>query len=216
MSSSSVTIALSMFSSRSVNTAQILRPVEEAPLDDAVVVSFSGRLMLPDHEEYDCTATEMTAERAQFTCSGMARNGDRVIAYLQHIGRIEGSVTSLTASGFVITINAPERKREKLAAQLAWIAKRQLLGLPEDRRHDRLTPRNAKAHLVLEDGVLISCRLIDLSLSGAAIEVENRPPLGSRVQLGKNMSGKIVRHFMEGVAVEFDRVQSPDALIEFL
>ncbi|MCZ7469749.1 PilZ domain-containing protein [Agrobacterium sp. O3.4] len=205
-----------MFSSRSVNTAQILRPVEEVPLDDAVAVSFSGRLMLPDHEEYDCTATEMTAERAQFTCSGMARNGDRVIAYLQHIGRIEGSVTSLTASGFVISINAPERKREKLAAQLAWIAKRQLLGLPEDRRHDRLTPRNAKAHLVLEDGVLVSCRLIDLSLSGAAIEVENRPPLGSRVQLGKNMSGKIVRHFMEGVAVEFDRVQSPDALIEFL
>ena len=30
------------------------------------------------------------------------------------------------------------------------------------------------------------------------------------------MSGKIVRHFMEGVAVEFDRVQSPDALIEFI
>jgi hypothetical protein len=158
----------------------------------------------------------MTAERALFACSGIARNGDRVISYLQHIGRIEGTVTALTASGFVIAINAPERKREKLAAQLAWIAKRQLLGLPEDRRHDRLTPRNTRAHLMLEDGVLLACRLIDLSLSGAAIEIENRPPLGTRVQLGKNMSGKIVRHFMEGVAVEFDRVQSPDALIEFL
>ncbi|HCJ72604.1 MAG TPA: pilus assembly protein PilZ, partial [Agrobacterium sp.] len=96
-----------MFSSRSVNTAQILRPVEEVRLDDAVRVSFNGRLMLPDHEEYDCTATEMTAERAQFTCPGVARNGDRVIAYLQHIGRIEGTVTSLTASGFLIAINAP-------------------------------------------------------------------------------------------------------------
>lgn len=147
-----------MFSSRSVNTAQILRPVEEASLDEAVRVSFTGRLMLPDHQEYDCTATEMTAEKAQFSCSGIARNSDRVIAYLQHIGRIEGTVTSLTASGFIIAINAPERKREKLAAQLAWIAKRQLLGLPEDRRHDRLTPRNAKAQLVLEDGVLVTCR----------------------------------------------------------
>lgn len=103
-----------MFSSRSVNTAQILRPVEEAHLDDAVRVSFTGRLMLPDHEEYDCTATEMTAERAQFTCSGIARHGDRVIAYLQHIGRIEGTATSLTASGFLIAINAPERKRKNL------------------------------------------------------------------------------------------------------
>ncbi|AHK01607.1 MULTISPECIES: PilZ domain-containing protein [Rhizobium/Agrobacterium group] len=205
-----------MFSSRSVNIAQTLRPVEEVHFDDPVRVSFTGRLMLPDHQEYDCTATEMTAERALFACSGIARNGDRVISYLQHIGRIEGTVTALTASGFVIAINAPERKREKLAAQLAWIAKRQLLGLPEDRRHDRLTPRNTRAHLMLEDGVLLACRLIDLSLSGAAIEIENRPPLGTRVQLGKNMNGKIVRHFMEGVAVEFDRVQSPDALIEFL
>jgi len=205
-----------MFSSRSVNIAQTLRPVEEVHFDDPVRVSFTGRLMLPDHQEYDCTATEMTAERALFACSGIARNGDRVISYLQHIGRIEGTVTALTALGFVIAINAPERKREKLAAQLAWIAKRQLLGLPEDRRHDRLTPRNTRAHLMLEDGVLLACRLIDLSLSGAAIEIENRPPLGTRVQLGKNMSGKIVRHFMEGVAVEFDRVQSPDALIEFL
>ncbi len=205
-----------MFSSRSVNIAQTLRPVEDVHFDDPVRVSFTGRLMLPDHQEYDCTATEMTAERALFACSGIARNGDRVISYLQHIGRIEGTVTALTASGFVIAINAPERKREKLAAQLAWIAKRQLLGLPEDRRHDRLTPRNTRAHLMLEDGVLLACRLIDLSLSGAAIEIENRPPLGTRVQLGKNMSGKIVRHFMEGVAVEFDRVQSPDALIEFL
>ncbi|MGV1927578.1 PilZ domain-containing protein [Agrobacterium tumefaciens] len=205
-----------MFSSRSVNTAQTLRPVEEVHFDDPVRVSFTGRLMLPDHQEYDCTATEMTAERALFACSGIARNGDRVISYLQHIGRIEGTVTALTALGFVIAINAPERKREKLAAQLAWIAKRQLLGLPEDRRHDRLTPRNTRAHLMLEDGVLLACRLIDLSLSGAAIEIENGPPLGTRVQLGKNMSGKIVRHFMEGVAVEFDRVQSPDALIEFL
>lgn len=205
-----------MFSSRSINTAQIIRPVEEIGIENAVRIGFSGRLMLPDHQEYDCTATEMTAEKAQFTCAAMARQGDRVIAYLQHIGRIEGTIVSVTTAGFIIAINAPERKREKLAAQLAWIAKRQLLGLPEDRRHDRLTPRNSKAQLMLEDGTLLACRLIDLSLSGAAIEIEDRPPLGSKVQLGKNMTGKIVRHFMEGVAIEFDRVQSADALIEFL
>ena len=40
-------------------------------------------------------------------------------------------------------------------------------------------------------------------------------PIGTAVRLG-NMRGRVVRHFMEGVAVEFDRVQSPDALIEFL
>ena len=204
-----------MFSSRSVNTAQTLRPVEEVHFDDPVRVSFTGRLMLPDHQEYDCTATEMTAERALFACSGIARNGDRVISYLQHIGRIEGTVTALTASGFVIAINAPERKREKLAAQLAWIAKRQLLGLPEDRRHDRLTPRETKSELTLEDGTRYVCRIMDLSLSGAAVDVEARPPLGTAIRLG-NMRGRVVRHFSEGVALEFLSLQSRDTLREFL
>jgi hypothetical protein len=108
-----------------------------------------------------------------------------------------------------------ERKREKLAAQLAWIAKRHALGLPEDRRHDRLTPRNPHADLMLNDGTIAACRIIDLSLSGAAVETDVRPQMGTNVRLG-NMSGRIVRHFMEGVAIEFDAVQSRDALIEFL
>ena len=203
-----------MFSSRSTTVAFAARPVETTPID-VVSVGLSGRLMLPSQDEFDCAANEMTAESARITCFARPRNGDRIIAYLQHLGRVEGTVRALTADGFTIAIMATERKREKLAAQLAWIAKRQALGLPEDRRHDRLSPRNPRADLMLNDGNVASCRIIDLSLSGAAVEIDIRPPLGSNVRLG-NMGGRIVRHFMEGVAIEFDSVQSRDALIEFL
>ena len=41
-----------------------------------------------------------------------------------------------------MTIAATPRKRDKLAAQLTWLANRSTLGLPEDRRHDRIVPRN--------------------------------------------------------------------------
>src|SRR5207244_7019879 len=54
-----------------------------------------------------------------------------------------------------------------------------------DRRHDRIVPRNPIALLTLEDGSKMTCRIIDLSLSGAAIAAENRPPLKSLVMLGK-------------------------------
>ncbi|NTJ42423.1 PilZ domain-containing protein [Agrobacterium larrymoorei] len=204
-----------MFASRSANTAYATKTAETASAVESVSVGLSGRLMLPSQDEFDCTANEMTAETARFTCFARPLRGERIIAYLQHIGRIEGMVTTLTPDGFTISISATERKREKLAAQLAWIAKRQELGLPEDRRHDRLTPRNPKAELMLNDGNIAHCRIIDLSLSGAAIEIEIRPALGTNVRLG-NMAGRIVRHFMEGVAIEFDTVQSRDALIEFL
>lgn len=203
-----------MFSSRSTTVAFAARSVE-TPSAEVLPVALTGRLMVPSQDEFDCAAHEMTAETARITCFVRPRNGDRIIAYLQHIGRIEGIVKALTADGFTIAIMGTERKREKLAAQLAWIAKRHALGLPEDRRHDRLTPRNPRADLTLNDGTIAPCRIIDLSLSGAAVETDVRPQMGTNVRLG-NMGGRIVRHFMEGVAIEFDAVQSRDALIEFL
>ena len=114
-----------------------------------------------------------------------------------------------------MSINATERKREKLAAQLTWLANKHELGLPEDRRHDRLTPRNTRSELTLENGTQYVCRIMDLSLSGAAVDVEIRPTIGMPVRLG-NMRGRVVRHFMEGVAIEFLSLQSRETLREFL
>ncbi|CLR02959.1 Uncharacterised protein [Mycobacterium tuberculosis] len=56
---------------------------------------------------------------------------------------------------------------------------------------------------------------MDLSLSGAAIDIDIRPALGTAVRLG-SMRGRVVRHFMEGVAIEFSSVQSRETLTEFL
>jgi hypothetical protein len=166
-----------------------------------VSVNLSGRLMLASHDEYDCTVLDMSPGDASFTCEARPRMGERIIAYVNHLGRIEGTVALLNERGFVIVLNATDRKREKLAAQLTWIANKHELGLPEDRRHDRLTPRNT--------------RTIDLSLSGAAVDIDVRPALGTPVQLG-NMKGRVVRHFQEGVAIEFSSVQPKEALTAFL
>ena len=180
-----------------------------------VSVNLPGRLMLPNHDEYECTVIDMSPGDVFFACHARPRAGERIIAYVDHLGRIEGTVSKGTDDGFVILVNATERKREKLAAQLTWIANKHELGLPEDRQHDRLTPRNGRTELSLDDGRHYPCRIIDLSLSGAAIDIEVRPAVGTPVQLG-NMRGRVVRHFQEGVAIEFSSVQSKDALTAFL
>lgn len=171
--------------------------------------------MFSSHEEYDCSVVDMSPGDVVFSCRARPDLGERIIAYVDHIGRIEGSVLRVTDGAFIIQINATERKREKLAAQLTWIANKHELGLPEDRRHDRLAPRKTKTELTLDDGSKHICRIIDLSLSGAAVDIETRPPLGMAVSLG-NMRGRVVRHFQEGVAIEFLGIQSRDALTEFL
>jgi hypothetical protein len=78
-------------------------------------------------------------------------------------------VARVLENGFAMTIAATLRKRDKLAAQLTWLANREILNLPEDRRHDRFALCNAMARLVLPNGTNVACRVIDLSQSGAAI-----------------------------------------------
>ena len=117
--------------------------------------------------------------------SGQA--GERVIAYIDHLGRLEGKIARVFENGFAMTIAATLRKRDKLAAQLTWLANRQILNLPEDRRHGRFMPRNPMARLILPNGTNVACRIIDLSLSGAAVAIsaELRPAIGAVVTIGK-------------------------------
>jgi hypothetical protein len=142
---------------------------------------------------------------------GIGNDGDRVIAYLDHIGRVEGKITRIIDNGFAMTVGATARKRDKLAAQLTWLANREILNLPEDRRHDRIVPRNPIAMLTLEDGTKMTCRIIDMSLSGAAIAGENRPPLQSHVLLGK-VQAQVVRNLEDGFALEFVHEQHLETL----
>jgi hypothetical protein len=65
--------------------------------------------------------------------------------------------------------------------------------------------------LQLMDGRQYQCRIIDLSLSGAAIEIEVKPAIGIQVTLG-TMRGQVVRHFEDGVAIEFAVIQRPETL----
>jgi hypothetical protein len=137
--------------------------------------------------------------------------GERVIAYVDHVGRLEGVIARPLPNGFAMTIGATPRKRDKLAAQLTWLANRHILGLPEDRRHGRVTPKNPAARLILPNGLNIACRVIDISESGAAIATDQRPEIGTPVTIGKT-PGRVVRHLEEGFAIEFMRVQHPDFL----
>jgi hypothetical protein len=180
-----------------------------------VSVNMSGRLMLANHEEYSCTVTEMSPGDVCVSCAGVPALKERVIAYIDHLGRIEGTVLQTNPTGFEMSITATDRKREKLAAQLTWLANRHELGLPEDRRHDRLSPKITRAELAFEDGRRYSCRILDLSLSGAAVEIDVRPEIGTAVRLN-SIRGRIVRHFSEGVAVEFATVQSRESLYSLL
>jgi hypothetical protein len=178
-----------------------------------VKVNLLGRYMLADRREFPCQIVNMSPGGMALVAPVVGAAGERIIAYVDHLGRLEGRIARLFENGFAMTISATARKRDKLAAQLTWLANRHILGLPEDRRHGRIVPRNPVGRLILPNGVNLTCRIIDVSESGAGIATEQRPPIGTLVTLGK-VQGRVVRHLEDGFAVEFTRLQHPDFLEE--
>jgi hypothetical protein len=177
-----------------------------------VKVDLLGRYMLEDREEYPCQVINMSPGGAAMIAPKIGRVGERIIAYIDYIGRIEGHLVRPVAGGFAMTVDATPRKRDKLAAQLTWLANRHVLNLPEDRRHDRFVPKNPFSKLVLPGGKELRCRIIDVSLSGAAIHVIDKPPIGTPVFLGQARA-QVVRHFEDGIAVEFTTLHTRESLM---
>jgi hypothetical protein len=178
-----------------------------------VKVDLLGRYMLPDRREFPCQVVNMSPGGMAVIAPVGGKPGDRVIAYVDHLGRLEGQVARTFDNGFAMTIAATARKRDKLAAQLTWLANRHILGLPEDRRHGRFAPRNPAARLIMPNGLNVGCRIIDLSQSGAGIATDERPAIGALVTLGK-VQARVVRHLEDGFAVEFTRLQHWDFIEE--
>jgi c-di-GMP-binding flagellar brake protein YcgR len=176
-----------------------------------VTVNLLGRFMLEDRREYPCQTIDMSPGSVAFTSATAGKVGERVVAYVDQIGRIEGQIVRVQDGGFAMSINATLRKRDKLAAKLTWLANRHELNLPEDRRHDRITAKISVVTVALPDGREYQARVVDISLSGAALAMEVQPPVGSPIMAGK-LRARVIRHFDEGVAVEFATQQTATSL----
>ena len=122
---------------------------------------------------------------------------------------------ALLDNGFAMTISATSRKRDKLAAQLTWLANRHILNLPEDRRHGRFIA--AQSDGAADPAERHQCRLPHHRPVGVGRRDRDRArtAAGGRrlVTIGKT-PGRVVRHIEDGFAIEFTRLQHPDFIEE--
>jgi hypothetical protein len=187
------------------NAARNLTQTRERRKHQRVTVELMGRYMLESRREYPCQTTNISPGGVALVAPVSGALGERVVVYLDQLGRVEGSIVRLLANGFAINLSATIRKRDKLASQLTWLANRQILGMPEDRRHERLQPRNPRTVVTLDNGVQVIARLLDISTSGAGVSTDLKLEMGQRIVVGR-LPAKVVRIFDGGVAVEFGRI----------
>src|SRR5262249_7224319 len=104
---------------------------------------------------------------------------------------------------FVMPTAATPQTRDRLAAKLEWLERQKdAPELTDSRRHARVVPKNPMAHILLGDGSITSCLVIDFSDAGVAVSADLYPEPGTPLAVGK-MVGRVVRRFAEGFAVEF-------------
>jgi hypothetical protein len=176
-------------------------PLKDRRHDYRVSVSIPGRYMLEDRREFPCRTVDFSSNGVCLALPVRGKQGERVVVYLDYIGRIEGIIIRDTPLGFALALTHPANKREKIADQLTYLLNREHLG-KADRRHDRIVPNLRHAILHLSDGREHLVKLIDISVSGAAIGTQLRLPMNEKVRLGAR-EGSIIRHFESGMAVEF-------------
>jgi hypothetical protein len=176
-----------------------------------VPIRVFGRFMREDEQEYPCQIINMSAGGVALLAPVECREAERIVAYLDNFGRIEGVVARTFEGGFALRIIASRDRREKIANRLTWLINRESLGLTEERGHERAAPRNPLAKLILPNGEVQNCRIIDVSVSGASIAIDVKPPIGTVVLLAR-IRGEIVRHHEKGVAIKFASLQDPDSL----
>ena len=166
-------------------------------------VGLSGRCMLQDRREFVCRVIDLSLGGIAVTIPAVARIGERVVAYLDRIGRFEGRVARLVEGGFAMALDLTLHGRDKLAQFLVRLGGEAVAG---DRRHERRLLGDFVSRLATADGGAIDCRVVDLSVSGAAVTFHGPPPpLGSRVRLGSTV-GRVARRFDRGVAIAFDEI----------
>lgn len=176
-----------------------------------VDIRLLGRFMRADRREYPCQILNMSPGDAALLAPVDAEIGERLVVYIDHIGRIEGDVARGFEGGFAVSIQASRYKREKLASQLTWLINRDKLDLAEDRRFERLVPKNPFTKLALADGTEQNCRVLDVSLSGASVAIDPKPPIGAEATLGL-MRSRVVRHHDHGIGIQFLDVQDLAAI----
>ncbi len=97
-----------------------------------------------------------------------------------------------------MSIAANKKERDQLAAKIIWLESYKSHEVSDRRVDGRMVPTNPISKLILPDGNVENCLVIDLSVSGAAISAETMPDVGTILPIG-SVVGRVVRHFVGGV-----------------
>jgi hypothetical protein len=187
-------------------------------LDIRIIANVPGRYSLADlrnargeRRVFACRAVNLSCHALALAAPVKGKIGDRVIAHIDRLGRLEGPIDRLLERGFVMSIAATPEERSTLAAKIVWLDNHKNHDVSERRSDRRILPTNPHSKIILPDGRVESCLVLDLSVTGVAVSADTVPEIGTTMAVG-SVVGRVVRHFIDGFAVKFIQRQHSETV----
>jgi hypothetical protein len=162
------------------------------------------------HREFSCRVLKMSSGFMKITGPVTGSVGEWVAVHLDKFGLFEGPVIRHGERVLVMRIVATNDERNKIARKIEWVENKKNR---DKRQHDRFVPRDPHSTLCLPGGRVITCQIIDYSISSAAVSTDIIPELGAVLIVGK-VVGRVARQIPEGFAIEFLIIQDFQTVAE--
>jgi hypothetical protein len=159
-----------------------------------------ARVLKQDGVEEPCIVINASAGGVLLKAVNPPSEGEKVVVYVDEVGRFEGFVIRKSNHTFAVDYRARRAKTQRTADALTEAFHKRAMSL--DRRGAPRIRREGPAIVIFEDGASLECQILDISLTGASIAIAERPPLGAPLTIGK-MKAKVVRRHETGVGVVF-------------
>ena len=160
-----------------------------------------------ERREFACRTISVSTEQVELAGPVTGPVGERVIAHFDELGKIEGLISSLIDDGFVMRLMLPKNRRAWLATKIEWLDKHKHHNLPDDRIHKRIIPKKSRSTVLLDDGTMRVCFVIDMSVTGVAVSSELSPNLGDVLAVGK-IVGRVVRIFPKALPCDLSNCRT--------
>lgn len=172
------------------------------PAAGPVHVDLPGRLFVPgDEREAPCRIVELSPDGASLQCELVPGPDAAIVLYVDSLSRFEGLVTRSNGNMCDVKFVCTAAKRERTAEQIAAMLDKGSEGGSILRRRER---SSGKGHIQFTraNGHIVSCEVIDISVSGVSLKTDARPLIGEFVLIAQ-LAGRVARYHEDGIDIDF-------------
>ena len=152
--------------------------------------------------DFYAVTEDVSTDGIRFKCATVPSVGENLTCSIRHTGSLETQVVRVGKQRFAVRVLRAEYPIRLVAQNLLSLAEEQNALPISQRVHARIVPDAADVVVTTPYGSTIAGRVINVSVSGAAVSVDEPIAIGTLIMIGSTPA-KVARRFENGIGASF-------------